>query len=199
MWRRLQGPGASVPRRHRLRDVADRLRRGMPVDALHRQADEGAHADAGHRPRQPVYPGKDCGVIVDYNGMLKSLRRRWRSTRSATTRRRRRRRDRRRPSRSGCRRWSRPSRRRKSTCAARLRPGPALGAKGFARIKALRDAVEALYTTDEAKRRFEIMARQVFIRFKALLMEPSLGPMPSGTTTSRPSTRSSTSGATRPT
>jgi type I restriction enzyme R subunit len=21
-----------------------------------------------------VYPGKDCGVIVDYNGMLKSLR-----------------------------------------------------------------------------------------------------------------------------
>ena len=50
---RLQGPAASVPRRHRLRHVADRLRRGVPVDALHRQADEGAHADAGHRPRQP--------------------------------------------------------------------------------------------------------------------------------------------------
>ncbi len=37
----------------------------------------------------------------------------------------------------------------------------------------MRDAVDALYTSDEAKRRFEIMARQVFIRFKALLMEPS--------------------------
>ena len=47
------------------------------------------------------------------------------------------------------------------------------GAKGFDRIEALRDAVDALYTSDEAKRRFEIMARQVFIRFKALLMEPS--------------------------
>jgi len=31
----------------------------------------------------------------------------------------------------------------------------------------------AHYTSDEAKRRFEIMARQVCIRFKALLMEPS--------------------------
>src|SRR5205823_10167316 len=34
--------------------------------------------------------------------------------------------------------------------------------------------VDAVYTSDEAKRRFEIMARQVFIRFKALLMEPSV-------------------------
>jgi len=47
------------------------------------------------------------------------------------------------------------------------------GATGFARIQALRDAVDVAYTSDEAKRRFEIMARQVFIRFKALLMEPS--------------------------
>jgi type I restriction enzyme, R subunit len=31
----------------------------------------------------------------------------------------------------------------------------------------------AVYSTDEAKRRFEILARLVFIRFKALLMEPS--------------------------
>lgn len=30
-----------------------------------------------------------------------------------------------------------------------------------------------MYTSDETKRRFEIMARQVFIRFKTLLMEPS--------------------------
>jgi type I restriction enzyme R subunit len=40
-------------------------------------------------------------------------------------------------------------------------------------IDALRDAVDSLYTTDETKRRFEIMARQVFIRFNVLLMEPS--------------------------
>ena len=122
-----------------------------------------------------VYPGKDCGVIVDYNGMLKSLREALAQyalgdeddgggggdivapDRGA-----------------GCRRCSRPSRRRRSTCcglgfdADRL-----LGATGFDRIEALRDAVDALYTSDEAKRRFEIMARQVFIRFKALLMEPS--------------------------
>jgi type I restriction enzyme R subunit len=51
---------------------------------------------------------------------------------------------------------------------ARLR-----GATGFDRIEALRDACDALYTLDEAKRRFEIIARQVFVRFKTLLMEPS--------------------------
>jgi type I restriction enzyme R subunit len=48
-----------------------------------------------------------------------------------------------------------------------------LGAQGFARIKGIADAVEAVYTSDESKRRFEILARQVFFRFKALLMEPA--------------------------
>src|SRR5450759_880779 len=52
-------------------------------------------------------------------------------------------------------------------------PARMIGAKGFTRIQALADAVEALYTSDESKRRFEIMARQVFIRFKALIMEPA--------------------------
>ena len=33
--------------------------------------------------------------------------------------------------------------------------------------------MEAVYSSDKAKRRFEILARQVFVRFKALLMEPS--------------------------
>jgi type I restriction enzyme, R subunit len=47
------------------------------------------------------------------------------------------------------------------------------GATGFVRIAALRDATNALYTTDETKRRFEIMAREVFSRFKALITEPS--------------------------
>ena len=52
-------------------------------------------------------------------------------------------------------------------------PAGLLGAKGFARIQGLADAVDAVYTNDESKRRFEILARVVFIRFKALLVEPS--------------------------
>jgi len=52
-------------------------------------------------------------------------------------------------------------------------PEPETRAKGFTRIQALADAVDAVYTSDESKRRFEILARQVFIRFKALIMEPS--------------------------
>jgi len=53
-------------------------------------------------------------------------------------------------------------------------PNRLLGATGFPRIEALRDAVDALYTSDEAKRRFEIMAREVFARLKVLIMEPSV-------------------------
>jgi type I restriction enzyme R subunit len=118
------------------------------------------------------YPGKDFGLIVDYNGMLKSLREalaqyalgdgggnsedivapieeRVIALRAAI-----------------------------EETEAHLRslgfdPGLLLGAKGWTRIQALADAVNAVYTSDEAKRRFEIMARQVFIRFKGLLMEPS--------------------------
>ena len=33
--------------------------------------------------------------------------------------------------------------------------------------------MDALYISDEVKRRFEIVVRQIFVRFKALLMEPS--------------------------
>ena len=53
-------------------------------------------------------------------------------------------------------------------------PAALIGSMGFARIKGLKDAVEAVYASDEAKRRFEVLARQVFVRFKALLMEPSV-------------------------
>ena len=52
-------------------------------------------------------------------------------------------------------------------------PAALIGSAGFARIKGLKDAVEAVYASDEAKRRFEVLARQVFVRFRALLMEPS--------------------------
>jgi type I restriction enzyme R subunit len=121
-----------------------------------------------------IYPGKDCGVIVDYNGMLKSLREALaqyalgddddggddgdivapieelvQALVQAI-----------------------------ETAEDHLKglgfdPVRLVAARGFERIQALRDAVDALYTSDEARRRFEIMARQVFIRFKALLMEPS--------------------------
>ncbi len=120
-----------------------------------------------------VFPGKDCGVIVDYNGMLKSLREALaqyalgddedgdgvgivapiadlvasllQAIEAAE----------------------------KHLQGLGFDATRLLGATGFDRIEALRDAVDALYSSDEAKRRFEIMARQVFIRFKALLMEPS--------------------------
>lgn len=122
-----------------------------------------------------VYPGKDCGVIVDYNGMLKSLREALaqytvgddeeggeggpdvvtpiedlvkalvQSLEAAENHLR----------------------------GLGFEPNRLIGSQGFTRIQALRDAVDALYTSDDAKRRFEIIAREVFARFKALLMEPS--------------------------
>jgi len=121
-----------------------------------------------------VYPGKDCGVIVDYNGMLRSLR-------------------------EALAQYALGDDGTGNAGGGIVAPIAELvvalveaieaaekhllglgfdakrlkGATGFNRIQALRDAVDALYTSDEAKRRFEIIARQVFIRFKALLMEPS--------------------------
>lgn len=120
-----------------------------------------------------VYPGKDCGVIVDYNGMLKSLR-------------------------EALAQYATGDEEGGSegeivapieellaalvdaieTAEKHLQslgfdPTRLANATGFDRIETLRDAVNALYATDEAKRRYEIMARQVFIRFKTLLMEPS--------------------------
>ena len=49
-----------------------------------------------------------------------------------------------------------------------------MGAKGFTKTGLLADAVNAIYTSRETKQRFEIMARQVFLRFKALIMEPAV-------------------------
>jgi type I restriction enzyme R subunit len=120
-----------------------------------------------------VYPGKDFGLIVDYNGMLKSLREALAQYALGDEG-------------SGQEEIVAPIEERVRALldaveetekhllslgfdANRLR-----GVKGFVRIQALADAVEAVYTSDESKRRFEILARQVlFIRFKALIMEPS--------------------------
>ena len=121
-----------------------------------------------------VFPGKDCGVIVDYNGMLKSLR-------------------------EALAQYAMGDEDEGGGAGGLVAPIEELvesllqaieaaeqhllglgfdatrlhGTTGFERIEALRDAVDAVYTSDESKRRFEITARQVFIRFKALLMEPS--------------------------
>ncbi|MXX74482.1 MAG: type I restriction endonuclease subunit R [Holophagales bacterium] len=119
-----------------------------------------------------VWPGKDFGLIVDYNGVLKSLREalaqyalgdegdegdeiivpieeRVLALIAAI-----------------------------ETTEAHLRrlgfdPRALIGSKGFTRIKGLKDAVEALYASDDGKRCFETLAREVFNRFKALLTEPS--------------------------
>ena len=122
-----------------------------------------------------VYPGKDCGVIVDYNGMLKSLR-------------------------AALAQYALGDEEGEGDDKDVVAPieelvqalvqaieatenhlrslgfdsGRLLGTKGFTRIQALRDAVDAVCTSDDAKRRFQIMARQVFDRFKTLVMEPTL-------------------------
>jgi type I restriction enzyme R subunit len=120
-----------------------------------------------------VYPGKDFGLIVDYNGMLKSLREALAQYALGDGG-------------SGGGDVLTPIEQRVQALIeaieateAHLRslkfdPKAFVGATGFAKIKALKDAVNAVYTTDNAKRRFEILARQVFIRFRALVTEPTV-------------------------
>jgi type I restriction enzyme R subunit len=120
-----------------------------------------------------VYPGKDFGLIVDYNGMLKSLRAALAQYALGDGG-------------SGGDNVLVPIEQRVQALIeaieateAHLRslkfdPKALIGATGFAKIKALKDAVNAVYTTDTAKRRFEILARQVFIRFRALVTEPTV-------------------------
>jgi type I restriction enzyme R subunit len=120
-----------------------------------------------------VYPGKDFGLIVDYNGMLRSLREALAQyalgddggdeeeivapieERVAAL-------------------LSALEEAEKHLRALGFDPARLIGAKGFARIQALADATDAVISArDDGRRRFEIMARQIFIRFKALVMEPS--------------------------
>ncbi|EGV17748.1 type I restriction endonuclease subunit R [Thiocapsa marina] len=118
------------------------------------------------------YPGKDFGLIVDYNGMLKSLRAALAQYALGDDG-------------SGGDEIVTPIEERVQALLEAIEATEAhvrglgfempslIGAHGFVRIKGMADAVEAVYTSDESKRRFEILARQVFIRFRALLMEPS--------------------------
>ena len=119
-----------------------------------------------------VWPGKDFGLIVDYNGMLKSLREALAQYALGDDG-------------AGGEEIVAPIEERVQALIeaieateAHLRglgldPATLIGSTGFTRIQGLRDAVEAVHTSDEARRRFEVLARQVFVRFKALLMEPS--------------------------
>ncbi|MCY3941819.1 MAG: type I restriction endonuclease subunit R [Gammaproteobacteria bacterium] len=119
-----------------------------------------------------VYPGKDFGLIVDYNGMLRSLREALAQYALGDDG-------------GGSEKVIAPIEERVEAlieaieaAEAHLRglgfdPATLAGSDGFDRIKGLKDAVEAVYSSDEAKRRFEILVRQVFVRFKALLMEPT--------------------------
>ncbi|RZL03981.1 MAG: type I restriction endonuclease subunit R [Rubrivivax sp.] len=118
-----------------------------------------------------VYPGKDFGLIVDYNGMLRSLREALAQYALGDD--------------GGEADIVAPIEERVAALQdaiavteAHLQglgfdPATLPGAQGFARIQGLADAVDAVYTDDESKRRFEILSRVVFSRFKALLAEPS--------------------------
>jgi len=118
-----------------------------------------------------VYAGKDFGLIVDYNGMLKSLREALAQYALGED--------------GGEAEIVAPIEERVAALADAIAVTEAhlhglgfeannlLGTKGFTRIQLLADAVEAVYTSDETKRRYEILARVVFSRFKALLVEPS--------------------------
>jgi type I restriction enzyme R subunit len=119
-----------------------------------------------------VYPGKDFGLIVDYNGMLKSLRAALAQYALGDEG-------------GGEEEIVAPIEERVQALIDALdetekhlhglgfEPNRLIGARGFAKIQAIADGVEAVYTSDESKRRFEILARVVFTRFKALIMEPA--------------------------
>jgi type I restriction enzyme R subunit len=120
-----------------------------------------------------VYPGKDFGLVVDYNGMLKSLRAALAQYALGEGG-------------DGGEEIVAPIAERVTALLSAIvetekhlrglgfEPDRLTGAKGFVRIQALADATDAVNNSrDEGRRRFEILARQVFIRFKALIMEPS--------------------------
>ncbi len=124
-----------------------------------------------------IYSGKYCGVIVDYNGMLKSLRAALADYALGDA--------------AGEGGDADPAIPLEEYVPALVEaieaaekhlrdlgfePDRLTGATGFIRIAALRDAVDALYTTDESKRRFEIISREVFSRMKTLILEPSIRP-----------------------
>jgi type I restriction enzyme R subunit len=129
-----------------------------------------------------VYPGKSCGVIVDYNGVLKSLREALAQYALGDE-------DEGDDDDDGGEGGEEEVVEPLAVMIASLEeaieeaenhlrslgfePSTIIGARGFDRIRAIRDATNALYTSDEAKRRFEVIAREVFSRMKAVIAEPA--------------------------
>ncbi len=140
------------------------------------------------------FPGKDFGLVVDYNGMLASLRAALAQYALGDDT-------------AGAPEIVAPLQARVAALDdaiaevesfLRLRgfePNRLIGAKGFTRIAALADAVEAINSpaspaaasqpatpaggdqpagADHSRQRFEILARAIFLRFKALVTEPTV-------------------------
>ena len=132
------------------------------------------------------FPGKDFGLVVDYNGMLASLRAalaQYALGDDAT----------------GSPEIVAPLQERVAALddaiteveaflrARGFEPNRLSGVKGWVRIAALADAVEAINSAlrpdgggdqsvgaDHSRQRFEILARAIFLRFKALVTEPTV-------------------------
>jgi type I restriction enzyme, R subunit len=121
-----------------------------------------------------VYPGKDCGVIVDYNGMLKSLRKALAQYAVGDD-------DALPPD-----ELAEPIEKLVASLIDALDVIEKFladlgfdvrrfaGAKGFSRIAVIKDGMNAVCATDETRSRFEIMSRELFSRFRALITEPSI-------------------------
>ncbi|HOX69743.1 MAG TPA: type I restriction endonuclease subunit R [Burkholderiaceae bacterium] len=140
------------------------------------------------------FPGKDFGLVVDYNGMLASLRAALAQYALGDDN-------------SGAAEIVAPLQERVAALddaiteaevflrARGFEPDRLIGAKGWVRIAALADAVEAVNAplppaagtvlaagapndkpagADHSRQRFEILARAIFLRFKALVTEPTV-------------------------
>ncbi len=119
-----------------------------------------------------VYPGKEFGLIVDYNGMLRSLNEALAQYALGEDE-------------STGEDIVSPIEDRVQALIEAIEAtethlrglgfdsSSLIGTSAFARIRGIRDGVDAVYTSDDAKLRFEILARVVFSRFKALVAEPS--------------------------
>ncbi|MCC5841859.1 MAG: type I restriction endonuclease subunit R [Opitutales bacterium] len=118
-----------------------------------------------------VYPEKDFGLIVDYNGMLKSLREALAQYALGDD------------SDNGGDEIIAPVEERVQALIEAIAEterhllslgfdcGQFAGVTGFDRIRLFRDAEEVLWNAGEGRRRFEILARQVFVRFKSLITD----------------------------
>ena len=119
-----------------------------------------------------VYPEKDFGLIVDYNGMLKSLREALAQYALGDE--------------TGSGEEDNiiaPVEERVQALVEAIEEterhlaslgfdcGQFIGSTGFNRIRLFRDAEELLWDAGEGRRKYEILARQVFVRFKSLITE----------------------------